>query len=66
MLCETFFSSTNLKLSELQEHFDNGDARANLVGYDEKSLHEKGERFDSQATLPILGFVSLEKPVLMA
>jgi len=64
--CANLFSSTNLKLSELQEHFDNGDGRANLVGYDEKSLQEKGERFDSRATLPKLGFVSIDKPLLMA
>ena len=36
------------------------------MGHDEKSFRAKGGRFDSRATLPKLGFVSVQKPLLKA
>ena len=66
MLCGTVFSNANLKPSKLQEHFNNRHGGANVAGHDVKSLQAKRARFDSRATLPKLGFLSVDKPLLMA
>ncbi|CAM1324282.1 ZBED8 (predicted) [Pycnogonum litorale] len=66
MLCDTVFSNANLKPSKLQEHFNNRHGGADLAGHDVESLKVKRARFDSRKTLPKLGFVSVDKPLLMA
>uniref|UniRef100_UPI00358EB4CC protein FAM200C-like n=1 Tax=Myxine glutinosa TaxID=7769 RepID=UPI00358EB4CC len=50
----------------LQEHFKNKHGRADVEGHDVGSFKIKRARFDSVGTLPKLGFVSVEKPLLLA
>ena len=66
MLCNAVFCNANLKLSKLQEHFNNKRGGADISGHDIESLKIKRARFDSRGTLPKLGFVSVDKPLLLA
>ena len=54
-----------LKPSELQDHFNNRNGWANVFGHDIESLKPKRIHLESRATLPILGFKSAGKPLLM-
>nr|XP_053635382.1 protein ZBED8-like [Cherax quadricarinatus] len=63
IICGNVFSNANLKPSKLQEHFNNQHGGANVAGHDFKSLQAKRARFDSRATLPKLGFISVNKPL---
>ena len=66
MLCETFLSNTNSKPSMVQEHCHNQYGGADFADHDEKSLRAKRAHYDSQTTLPKLGYVSVNKPLPMA
>ncbi|XP_059843705.1 protein FAM200C-like [Hypanus sabinus] len=66
ILCSVVFSNSNLKPSKLQEHFKNKHGGADVEGHDVGSLKIKKTCFDSQGTLPKLGFVSVERPLLLA
>ena len=50
----------------MQEHFNNRNSGADVSGHDVKSLKAKIIRFKTRGTLPKLGFVSANKPLLMA
>uniref|UniRef100_UPI00358EA82C protein FAM200C-like n=1 Tax=Myxine glutinosa TaxID=7769 RepID=UPI00358EA82C len=65
-LCSVVFSNSNLKPSKLQEHFKNKPGGAEVEGHHVGSLKIKRTRFDSVGTLPKLGFVSVEKTLLLA
>ncbi|KAF2356022.1 hypothetical protein FHG87_013220 [Trinorchestia longiramus] len=60
MLCETVFFNRNLEQSKLQEHFNSRHSGANVVS------QAKRVRFDSQPTLPKLGYKNIDKPLLTA
>ena len=66
IFCNVVFSSANLKPSKLQEHFNNRHGGADVAGHDVESFNAKRIHFGSRATLPKLGFVSADKPLLMA
>ena len=66
IFCNVVFSNANLKPSKLREHFNNRHGGADVSGHDVESLKAKRMRFDSRGTLPKLGFVSADKPLLMA
>ena len=65
ILCSTVFANANLKPSRLNEHFNNRHGGTD-AGHDLNSLKIKRERFDRSGTLPKLGFVPVEKPLLQA
>ena len=53
-------------LFKLREHFNNNrNIGAVVLGNDVKSLKAKTFRFKTQGTLPKLGFVSADKPLLI-
>ena len=54
-----------MKPSRLKEHFDNKHSEVKLGQYSE-SLKNKRVRFDSSGTLQKVGFVSSNKPLLLA
>ena len=66
MFCNIVFSNTNLKPSKLQEPLNNRHCGADVSGHDVESLKANRIQFESQGTLPKLGFVSADKPILMA
>ena len=66
IFCNVVFSNANLKPSKLREHFNNRHGGADVSGHDVESLKAKRIRFESRGTLPKLGFVSADKPLLMA
>jgi len=55
-----------MKPSKLLEHFHNRICGTNVVGHDKNSLRAGRAFFDSRATLPKIGFVSVDKLLLMA
>ena len=55
-----------MKPSKLQEYFNNRHGGADAAGHDVESLKAKRIRFDSRGTFPKLGFISADKPLLMA
>lgn len=66
ILCGIVFSNANLKPSKLLEHFNNRHGGADVASQDVESLKAKRVRFDTQGTLPKLGFIPTEKPLLIA
>ncbi|XP_076039331.1 protein FAM200C-like [Oratosquilla oratoria] len=52
--------------STLQEHFNNKHGGGDVEGHVFKALKTKRTRFDSRGTLPRVGFVSVDKPLLLA
>ena len=65
ILCNVIFCNANMKPSRLKEYFNrkHGGAKA---GQDSESLKIKRVRFDAMETLEKWGFVSAEKPLLLA
>ena len=63
ILCNVVFRNANMKPSRLKEHFNH---KHGGVGQDSESLKIKRARFDSMGTLEKWGFVSAEKPLLLA
>ncbi|XP_056138432.1 protein FAM200C-like [Lampris incognitus] len=66
MICNAKLSNSSLAPAKLKEHFLklHGDGK-----YKNKTLAEfkvKRARFDEKATLPVLGFVPIDKPILTA
>ena len=53
------------KSFKLQEHFKNRNSGTDVLGHDHESLKAKRIRFETGGTLPKLGFVSANKPLLM-
>jgi len=66
MLFETVCPNANLKPSKVQEHFDRCPGGAIVVGHYEKFFRANRGRCDSRTTLPMLGIVSIGKPLSMA
>ena len=66
MLCNVVFSNANLKSSKLREQFNNWHSGADVSGHGVESLKAKYIRFESSGSLPNFGFVSADKPLLMA
>lgn len=66
ILCNAVFSDANMKPSKLQEHFNNKHGGGGVEGHDFESLKTKRAYFQSCGTLPRLGFVSVDKPLLLA
>ena len=66
ILCNAVFSNANMKPSKLQEHFSNKHGGSGVESHDFESLKTKRARFQSRGTLPRLGFVSVDKSLLLA
>uniref|UniRef100_UPI00358F5F6E protein FAM200C-like isoform X1 n=2 Tax=Myxine glutinosa TaxID=7769 RepID=UPI00358F5F6E len=66
MLCNVKLSNSSLSPAKLREHFKklHGEGQYKDTTLDEFKL--KRVRFDASATLPTLGFVPIDKPILTA
>ena len=65
ILCNVLFCNANMKPSRLKEHFNNKHGGVK-PGQDSESLKIKRVCFDSSGTLPKMGFVLADKPLLLA
>ena len=63
LLLRFYFQTLSFKL---WEHFNNLNSGEDFLGHDFKSLKAKRIRFKTRGTFPKLGFVSADKPLLMA
>jgi hypothetical protein len=66
MICNANLSNSSLAPAKLREHFLklHGDGKYKNTTHAESK--EKRARFDKEATLPVLGFVPIDQPVLTA
>jgi len=65
MLCDVTLSNSSLAPAKLREHF----MKLHGQQYKDTTLEEfkvKRSRFDASATLPAMGFIAIDKPILSA
>ena len=65
ILCDIVFCNSNLKSSQLSEHFKNRHAGVE-AGYNVETLKTNRACYDRNGMLPKIGFTSVEKPHLLA
>ena len=65
ILCSVVLCNANMKPSRLKEQFDNKHERVK-PGQGSASLKNKRVCFDSSGTLQKMGFVSADKPLILA
>lgn len=66
MICNAKLSNSSLAPAKLREHFLKLHGDGNYKNTTLAEFKVKRARFDEKATLPVLDFVSIDKPILTA